>query len=326
MSVYNTRIKVFPTGGYTYSFYDAGVHVGARPKREEPPPWEPPEKSKPSDPYLMEMKSRKRAMNEVYDIARSNEWDWFLTLTLSPQRVDRWNYDACAAEVMLFADVLRKAGNKYIIVPEQHKNGAWHFHALVIGDLKLVPATNWYTGVPLLDKHGRQIYNIKNYKYGVNTATAIGHSAKAASYIAKYMTKKMEIPRGKKRYWASKSLMRPKIEYDDYSTSNQFSIECNCDYLKYIDMKFGRISICDFRGELEERPLFEELTDEDYHEDIFVQLDPDFSWQPIAGEQLRVIDLIEQNINFVQSRVGESLFFIERYVLTTLSVSGRLIF
>ena len=303
MSVYNTRLKVFPDGGYTYSFYDAGVRIGARPKREVEPLLETPDKTA-SDPRLIELKARKRAQIEVYDIARANVWDWFLTLTLSPERVDRWNYDECADEVMRFSDVLRKAGNKYIIVPEQHQNGAWHFHALVVGDLKLVPATNWHTGAFLFDKQGRQIFNIKNYKYGVNTATAIGHSEKAAHYIAKYMTKKMDIPRGKKRYWASKSLQRPVIEYDDYSLNAQEVIEANCDFLKRVDMKYGKLSICDFRADYHERELFQEVGTIDNHEDIFVQIDPSFTWEPIAGEQIQLPDIIEQNKNFVQFEVG----------------------
>lgn len=297
MSVYNTRIKLFPDGGYTYSFYDAGIHVGARPKREVLQLWETHDKPA-SDPRRVELLSRKRALNEVYDIARANEWDWFLTLTLSPERVDRWNYDECAAEVMRFADVLRKAGNQYIIVPEQHQNGAWHFHALVIGEMKLVAATNWHTGALIFDKQGRQIFNVKNYKYGINTATAIGHSEKAAHYIAKYMTKKMDIPRGKKRYWASKSLQRPVIEYDDYDLASQELVERNCDYLKHVDMKYGKLAICDFRSEHHDRlDSFCEIGYIENHEDIFVQIDPAFSWEPIAGEQIQLTDIIEQNKN-----------------------------
>lgn len=288
MGRFNTRLKVFPDGGHTYSFYDAGVMIGE--KREKPIR---DEERPPGDPRLIELKARKRARGEVYDLARSNLWDWFITLTLSPERVNRWDYSQCAAEVIRFTDVLRKAGNQYIIVPEQHLNGAWHFHGLVIGDLKLVPATNYHTGSFLFDSQGRQIFNIKNYKFGINTATAIGHSAKAASYIAKYMIKKMDIPKGKKRYWASKSLARPSVEYMDSSVYQQDFTEDNCDFLKKIDMKYGRLSICDFREDhYDHIAEFEEVSYDD-HEDIFVQIDPAFTWKPLEGEQLE----IEQNIN-----------------------------
>lgn len=282
MAVFNTRIKSFPGGGTTYSFYDNGVHLGARNRPQEDKP-----EKEPGDPRIIELKARKRARGEVYDLARSNVWNWFITLTLSPERVNRWDYNECAAEVMKFADLLRKSGNQYIIVPEQHKNGAWHFHGLVVGDLKLSPATNYYTGELLTDNKGRVIYNIKNYKYGLNTATAIENSEKAASYLAKYMSKEMSIPRGKKRYWASKSLKRPEVEYTDSSISDQNYLESICDFQKTIDMKFGRLSICDFR---EKETLNQDFIEEGFcdHEDIFSQIDPMFSWTPFEGEQLKI--------------------------------------
>lgn len=288
MGRYNTRLKVYPDGGHTYSFYDFGVELGR--SREDPPK---DKERPPGDPRMIELKARKRARSEVYDIARSNQWDWFVTLTLSPQRVDRWDYVQCVSEIMRFTDLLQKAGNQYVIVPEQHKNGAWHFHGLVIGDLKLVRAVNFHSGELLFDKKGRQLFNIRNYKYGLNTATAIGHSAKAASYIAKYMAKEMKIPKGKKRYWASKSLQRPQCEYLDSSLDQQNHTEDVCDFLKVIDGKFGRISIADFREDHYDHLVeFEELGYDD-HEDIFVQIAPDFTWNPLEGEQLE----IEQNIN-----------------------------
>lgn len=301
MGRFNTRVKTFPGGQITYSFYDAGVVVG----ESRPPPKLNPDHT-PGSPWLHELKARKRARGEVYDIAKSNEWDWFVTLTLSPERVNRWDYEACCEELQKFTLILRRAGNQYVIVPEQHKDGAWHFHGLIIGDLKLTPATNYWTGELLVDKQGRTIYNIRNYKYGLNTATAVGHSGKAANYLAKYMLKEMKIPKGKKRYWASKDLKRPEIEYADFSIDEQDYVEDQADYSKKIDMKFGKLTLCDYRSEAERYELAErfgvlpltmmvapDIIDEDDEDNIFVQLDPRFTWKPLEWEQLE----IKQNIN-----------------------------
>ena len=136
-------------------------------------------------------------------------------------------------------------------------------------------------------------YLIKScHKYGLNTATAIEHSGKAAGYLAKYMAKDMKIPKGKKRYWASKSLQRPTCEYSDSSYYQQDLTESICDFLKVINGKFGRVSIADFREDhYDHLAEFVEIEYDD-HEDVFVQLDPFFTWEPLEGEQLE----IEQNI------------------------------
>lgn len=308
MGRFNTRVKVFPGGQVTYSFYDSGIVVGEKREQKKNPLLDllPPDGSAGASPWLCEQKARKRARGEVYDIAKSNEWDWFVTLTLSPERVNRWDYEACCVELVKFTRLLRDRGNQYVIVPEQHENGAWHFHGLVIGDLKLIPATSYWTGELLFDKQGRQVYNIKNYKYGLNTATAVGHSGKAAHYLAKYMLKDMKIPKGKKRYWASKDLKRPEVEYTDYSVEEQDLTEDLADYSKKINMKYGKLTLCDYRSEAERNEIAErfgvlpltmaetpDIIDENDEDDIFVQIDPRFTWKPLEGEQLE----IEQNIN-----------------------------
>ena len=95
----------------------------------------------------------------------------------------------------------------YLVVPEQHKDGAFHFHGLFSG-IDYLPFT--FSGK--LDKQGRPIYNIGSYKWGFTTATKVGDSAKASSYLCKYVTKDLcAVTAGKKRYWASKNVKRPEI-------------------------------------------------------------------------------------------------------------------
>lgn len=152
-----------------------------------------------------------RAVQIVYDIARSNSFHWFVTLTLNEVYVDRYDYCACADVLKLFTDRLRKMKCKWIIVPEQHEDGAYHFHGLVAGDLPLTPSgKKWYNEV---EQKLVPVYNVGNYEFGWTTATEILSPHKVSSYVAKYLTKQIAVPKGKKCYWASRSLARPSVEY-----------------------------------------------------------------------------------------------------------------
>lgn len=152
-----------------------------------------------------------RAVNTVYDIARSNEFQWFITLTIDGKKVDRYDYDSCADAIKKFTDRLRKLGCKWLIVPEQHKDGAYHFHGLVQGDLPLTPSGK--TCYNEAEDQVIPIYNLANYEFGFTTVTQVQKPNQTATYIAKYLTKRITVPKGKKCYWASKSLARPTVEY-----------------------------------------------------------------------------------------------------------------
>lgn len=154
----------------------------------------------------------KRAVQVVYNIAKSNEFDYFVTFTFNPQVVDSFDYDSCVFAVRQWMDCNRKRGIKWLIVPEQHDSGRYHFHALVQGQLRLQNAVNSKTGMPMMDKAGRPIYNVGDYKWGFTTATVIGDRKRTASYIAKYLSKDITVPKGRKRYWASYGLDRPEEE------------------------------------------------------------------------------------------------------------------
>lgn len=190
--------------------------------------------------------SLNRSKRMIYDYGRSNVWDWFFTLTF--ERVEQFtaeNYCECSAKVRKWFKNIRQnycPGIKYLIVPEQHEEGGWHFHALVSNcdELTFEKAVNNQrfrkdkkTGELLLDKKGQPIpnkyfgeylrtdypdgdfiYNIKQYKNGFSTATRIKDTRKAISYVVKYITKELcECTFGKRRYLPSNNLDLPKITY-----------------------------------------------------------------------------------------------------------------
>lgn len=101
--------------------------------------------------------SRNRTINSIYDIARSNEWEWFFTLTFNPDKVDSFDYAACSKKLSDWLHNMKKKAPemKYIVVPEQHKSGRWHFHGLFTN----VDSMN-FVDSGLVDKKGKIIYNV----------------------------------------------------------------------------------------------------------------------------------------------------------------------
>lgn len=154
--------------------------------------------------------SRNRTINSIYDIARSNEWEWFFTLTFNPDKVDSFDYAACSKKLSDWLHNMKKKAPemKYIVVPEQHKSGRWHFHGLFTN----VDSMN-FVDSGLVDKKGKIIYNVGNYRLGFSTATKIDDVNRASSYLCKYITKDLCVKtKGKKRYWASKNVDLPIVE------------------------------------------------------------------------------------------------------------------
>lgn len=186
-----------------------------------------------------------RAIQMVYDLARGTKWDWFITLTFSPEEVDRFDYDACAALVLKFTRSLRYYGCLYIIIPEPHKKGSWHFHGLVKGELPVIPAINSKTGKFVFDNKGRLVYNLTNFDVGFTSAEMLDSSDKTVSYITKYLTKEKmaKIPKGRKRYWASRGLPKPEVTTYLAGLEEAAQLLGCCRYQKEIPAKFNRFFI-----------------------------------------------------------------------------------
>lgn len=148
-----------------------------------------------------------RTKNSIYYLARSGCWDWFLTLTLSPDKVDRYNLVECSRKLRKWLNHFkeRKCPDMYyLIVPEQHKDGAWHFHGLIGGCSNLSMVDSGHK-----DNGGSIIYNWSDYKLGFSTATAVKDTARVSSYICKYITKDIcGSLGGRQRYFVSKNTPR----------------------------------------------------------------------------------------------------------------------
>lgn len=175
-----------------------------------------------------ERQNMSRARQIIYDLARSNEWNWFVTLTFDDSNVFRDDYDSVAKVLRSWTDLIGHSGCKWLLVPEFHKDGrSFHFHGLVQGPLSVVPGIYhnvdgrpdlegkevWYKDKQSGQLH--QVFNVSNWFYGWSTATEVLDQKRVSSYLTKqcigYMLKGTQavVPKGRKRYWASRSLLRP---------------------------------------------------------------------------------------------------------------------
>lgn len=148
--------------------------------------------------------SRSRTKRNLFYDARSNEWDWFFTLTFSADKVDRYNYDAVVNKMHDWLHNVRKSCQdmKYIVVPELHKDGAYHFHGLFANcdNLDFKESGKY-------DKNGHMIYNVGRYRLGWSTAEVVVDSQCISNYIGKYITKELcAATINRKRYWKSRNL------------------------------------------------------------------------------------------------------------------------
>jgi hypothetical protein len=153
------------------------------------------------------LRSINRTKTVISDLVLCNEFNLFATFTFKSNRQD---IIKCKQRMINWLKSQQKMHGKfqYLIVPEYHKDKkSLHFHALFKD----------YTG-SLVDSgiliNGRKVYNFTGYQNGFNSGVKIDNINKVSSYVKKYITKELVKHFAKKRYWSSKTLQRPHLEYN----------------------------------------------------------------------------------------------------------------
>lgn len=218
--IYNYKSVDYGNGVVQHRFYDAPQHTGFEKEKKEKSIYEFSDTFKKTSDLLTEEEkknhslyvSMNRSRDMIYQYALSNNWDFFFTLTFDPVKVDSFDYDLCLSKIRTWFNNLHKRqapSLKYLCVPEQHKSGRWHFHALVSNLGSLILADSGHK------TYGNIIYNVPQFKWGFTTATAVKDTKKVSSYLCKYITKDLCVHTvGKRRYFASKNLNLPVVKYD----------------------------------------------------------------------------------------------------------------
>lgn len=145
----------------------------------------------------------KRTRESIYDIAMANDFEYFVTLTINSKDLDRYDrQEICKKLKIWLMNKVKRNGMKYIIIPEEHKDGAIHFHGLMLGDLKMVDSGH-------KTKKGQTIYNVGAWNYGFSTAVKLeGPYERITNYVVKYITKDSKRIFGKSYFAGGKGLIR----------------------------------------------------------------------------------------------------------------------
>ena len=152
--------------------------------------------------------SKNRTINSIYQYGRSYIWEYFITLTFNPDRVNRYDFYDCMHSASKYFEYVKRNFSRdldYLLVPEKHKDGAWHIHG-VITNTNNLPISD--SGK--VDSKGQIIYNLPTFIYGFTTATKVTNSFAVSAYITKYITKELSTEtKNRKRYIISNGLKKP---------------------------------------------------------------------------------------------------------------------
>lgn len=151
-------------------------------------------------------RAMRRARTEIQRLARENPLEWFVTLTLDPAKVERYDPLEMWKKVGKWLEnAVQRYDLRYILVPELHPtSGGIHFHGFVEGDLR--PSESGHR-----DKQGREIYNLTRWPFGFTAAVRIDGDRRAiCGYICKYITKDGR-KIGGRYYYHGGALNRPAV-------------------------------------------------------------------------------------------------------------------
>lgn len=191
------------------------------------------------------LRSMRRARAKLRRLALANDFQYFVTLTLDKERIDRYDPKAIMQKVNRVLDnLVRRHGLRYILVPEQHQDGAFHFHGFFAGDsLQVVDSGTidlpWESKpkrprdeqerAAWLAQGGHVVYNLPQWPLGFTTAIALyGTYSAAVAYVCKYVGKQDgERPMGR-WYYSGGGLQEPSKLYttlDYHSLGRDFPDE-----------------------------------------------------------------------------------------------------
>jgi hypothetical protein len=170
--------------------------------------------------------SLSRTKSKIFELALCNDWQWFVTLTLNAEYHDRKDLKSYKIKLSTWIknyNRLHKTNIKYLLMPENHKDGSWHMHGLMIGLPKehlreFTEQERLPIKILIELKRGHKVYTWEAYgkAFGYITMSEIRHIESVSKYITKYITKdiaKTRIGLNEHLYYCSQGLKRAEIIY-----------------------------------------------------------------------------------------------------------------
>lgn len=175
-----------------------------------------------------------RAKTTVFELAMCNEFEYFVTLTLSEEKYNRYDLGKYIKDLGQFFRDYRKKFNvnvQYLLIPEPHRDKAWHMHGLIMG----IPRNHLEK-----NKNGYMDWKAYSEKFGYMSIDPVRNQEAVSKYITKYITKNINLGLGvteknKKAYYCSRGLHRPEKVKEGTLTSSQLDkipFDYENDYVK----------------------------------------------------------------------------------------------
>lgn len=168
-----------------------------------------------------------RARSKVRELVLCNPWDYWCTFTLDKAKYDRYNLKGYVKGLGEFLHGYNRRCDpadkvKYLLIPEMHKDGAWHMHGFIKG----IRADDIYR-----NKQGCLSWRQYEDKFGFISMKRIeGMNAieKLSSYMLKYMTKEISNTvkeLGAHSYYSSQGLQTAQMLYKGHA-----QLHCSWDW------------------------------------------------------------------------------------------------
>lgn len=168
-----------------------------------------------TDPTEKCSQALSRAKSVIQQVAICNDWEYFFTCTISKENFDRYDLDVFRVKFpQWIRDYNKKYGCKivYLLVPEKHKDGAFHVHGFLSG----IPVDHLSAFVPGIHPCNLVDGGFKNWgacskKFGFCSLDPVRDVVKAGFYVCKYITKSLVkdfVGYGSHLYYCSLGLRR----------------------------------------------------------------------------------------------------------------------
>lgn len=170
--------------------------------------------------------SLSRTKKRIRELALTNDFRYFVTLTINSNSCDRYSLSQCQDLIKKKMKAYKRKYNDlaYIFITEKHKDGAFHFHGLMKGlsDSDIYENNFGYLSSHFFDSIGYNSFSIiKNYN-------------KTCNYILKYITKDCIKNDNNQIYFRSRNLKEP-LHYEIAPLPYSFEWKFSNDYVDITD-------------------------------------------------------------------------------------------
>lgn len=188
-----------------------------------------------TDKEEIERISLSRTKNNIKNICLSNNFEYFMTVTVNSINADRFSLQEVQDKMKKICKKIRRRNYefKYIFITERHKDGAFHFHGMCKSLNDLYTNKNGYLSSKAFDYLGFNSFDfIKNYNA-------------CCCYITKYITKDCVKNENNQIYFCSRGLSHGDSEYMIDKPLKEIFLNDKVfinDYCEKIDFEIDKLS------------------------------------------------------------------------------------